>query len=233
MSPRRCRTELSPSGVYAPNLAANLAKVIAGTTHGDFRQPRVGTVGAAPGQPSSGGSPGRKTLNAAPRPRPRARGRGRRPSPGTARATRTARGRCPRPAVRSAPRTNRPNSRARSASATPGPVVGDRQPQPVRARVGDDRRRGSAMRPPYLTALSSSAHRTWSSWSASATASQPLGSVVERERDVRRRRAPPRPRGPAAPARRPRCAGGARPTRAGSRSAAGGPSATAARTARR
>ena len=92
-------------------------------------------------------------------------------------------------------------------------------------RIGD--------RSPYFTALSSSAHSTWSSWSTSATASQPADRSSSVERDAVAPSASHARRTRGARARRPRSAVGGRPTRAGSRSGAGGPSATADRTARR
>ena len=103
---------------------------------------------------------------------PPARGPGRRSSRGTARGRRRGRVRCPRRPV--APR------RARSAgtggrdssSATPAPwsaIVIDRSP----ASAVDAEQTWIAVRPPYTTALLMSAQKTWSSWSPSASASEP------------------------------------------------------------
>ena len=125
----------------------------------------------------------------------------------------------------SPPRTNRPNSRA---------AVGvRRRPGRRRAIVSADRLVGGSsatmstltgVRPPYFTALSSSAQRTWSSWSASAMASQPSDGRRARTGRRPRRPAPPTPAGRAAASETTSPAGAARRTRAASRSAAGGPS---------
>ena len=105
------------------------------------------------------------------------RGRGRRPSPGPAPVTRTTRGHCRRPwpdrrrRVRTARKASRgPRRRAPAA-------VGDRRPEraagdcppPTSSSTTPISTRTAPL--PYLTALSRSAQRTWSSWSASATAS--------------------------------------------------------------
>ena len=104
-------------------------------------------------------------------PRRPGRGRGRRPSRASARATRTGQGRC---RCRSSGRRRRARSdrtarRDRSSSRPrPSSVI---VVQRLRAS-GSTPIATSTVPSPYLTALSRSAHRTWSSWSPSATASQ-------------------------------------------------------------
>ena len=106
-------------------------------------------------------------------PSSRAPASGRHPWPAAAGARGRGPGRCPRPRVvrcrgRIAGRVGPgpwAKCRVRGRRWSPGDGRSSRRP-------GSPPRRGRRP-PPYFTALSSSAHRTWSSWSGSATASQP------------------------------------------------------------
>ncbi len=103
--------------------------------------------------------------------------------------------------------------RSRSASAMPGPPSAT-VTATCPAAASTATRTCTAAPPPYFTALSSSAQRTWSTWSGSARASQPPASSTAR-RARRPRPGPPRPGGRAGPGRRPRRRGAARRNRAG------------------
>ena len=139
----------------------------------------------------------------------------------------------PSSAGRSPPRSNRPNSRPRSASGTPGPpsviVSASREPAAVDGAISTvDRRAGrrtSARCRGAPTGPGRAGRRR------RPRASRPSSSSSVERTSSRAERLP----GPAdarARARRRRSAGAGRPTPAGSPSGAGGPSATAGRTAR-
>ena len=135
-------------------------------------------------------------MNDAPRPATAARGRGRRPSPGTARATRRAK-RSPLPSSPSGLlAADEPAEQPRSIGlGDAGSPVGDREPEALR-RLVEPTSTAIGERFPYLTALSSRAQRTWSSWSTSAIASQPCDVSSTVSVDVGRGEGLPRPLDP-------------------------------------
>ena len=186
-------------------------------------------------RPRRAARPAGRSLKAAPRPAPAARAPGRRPSPGTARARRRARGRCPSSGRPVGAALEAPEEAVAVGLGHAGSVVGDRQPQP-RARARRIRRDlDRDRRPRRRTSRRCRGAPTGPGRAgpASATASQPADrSSTVNATSVGAERLP-RPADPRRRGRRPRAAAGAPRTRAGSRSGAGGPSATAGRPARR